>query len=540
MALFDTYPVRLYNTLHKQKETFQPLHPPSVGMYVCGPTVYGDPHLGHARAAITFDIVKRYFEYLGYRVRYVRNITDVGHLEDEEYDRGEDKIARKARLEKLEPMEIAQYYTHRYHAGMDALQCLRPDIEPTAAGHIIEQIELVKKLLTAGIAYEVDGSVYFDLTAYASSNNYGALSGKVLEELISGSRDTEGLDEKRGPHDFALWKKASETHIMRWPSPWSVGFPGWHTECSAMSTKYLGDRFDIHGGGLDLQFPHHEAEIAQCRMANGKDPAVYWMHNNMITIGGAKMSKSAGNFITLEQLFNGEHELLEHGYSPVTVRFLVLQSHYRSKIDFSNEALQAAERGVKKLFGAADLLKALDDQLMEKKGQETQGVSQDKDHDQMGGHKRLRHGESLEEAGIFPVTPLDKELAGHLDQFYHHMSDDFNTARALAELFDLASKTYALQQGQIPVDALSTAGLAVLKKAFTEGLCDVLGLIPDTGDHGSSSLSKGLIDFLIDLRADARSAKNFELSDKIRDQLQAMGVQLKDDKSGKTFYDISR
>ena len=508
MKRFETYPVTLYNSMKREKEVFVPLHPPAVGLYVCGPTVYGEPHLGHARAAITFDVVVRYLEHLGYSVRYVRNITDVGHLEDEEHDSGEDKIAKKARLEKLEPMEIAQYYTRLYHEGMDALQCLRPDIEPTATGHIIEQIELVKKLLDAGIAYEIDGNVYFDLGRYVEHHEYGTLSGKVLEELMSGSRDTEGLDEKRGPHDFALWKRAGDSHIMRWPSPWGEGFPGWHTECSAMSTKYLGEQFDIHGGGLDLQFPHHEAEIAQCNMAYGKQPAKYWMHNNMITIDGAKMSKSAGNFVTLRQLFAGDHELLDRGYSPSVIRFLILQSHYRSKIDFSNEALQAAEKGMKKLFAAADLLHTL----------EVQPTSDSENSTDFA---------------------LDSTIATHLDRFYRHMSDDFNTARALAELFEMASIVHALQQGQLPADQVSATGLRDLQTAFHGLLPNVLGLIPASSGAGESNqLQEKLMELLIDLRSDARKRKEFALSDQIRDRLQAAGVRLKDDKSGKTFYEI--
>jgi len=359
MSEKENIPIHVYNSLSRKKEVFEPINPPNVGLYVCGPTVYGEPHLGHARAAITFDIIYRFLKHLGYKVRYVRNITDVGHLENEVDDAGEDKIAKKARIEQLEPMEVVQYYTIKYHKGMDALNCLRPDIEPLASGHILEQIELIKKILENGFAYEVNGTVYFDLEKYRESNDYGTLSGKVLEDLQAGSRDTEGLDEKKNPHDFALWKKATPEHIMRWKSPWGEGFPGWHIECTTMSTKYLGEHFDIHGGGLDLQFPHHEAEIAQCRGAHGTDPAKYWIHNNMVTIEGAKMSKSAGNFITLEQLFSGDHELISKAYSPMTTRFLMLQSHYRSKIDFSDEALNAAEKGYNRLLNTAALLEKI-------------------------------------------------------------------------------------------------------------------------------------------------------------------------------------
>ena len=345
----------LYNTLSRNKELFEPLNPPFVGMYVCGPTVYGDPHLGHARPAVTFDLVFRYLLHLGYKVRYVRNITDVGHLEHD-LDSGEDKIAKKARLDRLEPMEVAQYYADRYFVFMEALNVKRPSIEPRASGHIIEQIEFVKKILDAGFAYEVNGSVYFDIEKYNREYNYGKLSGRVLDDLLSNTRELEGQGEKRNPADFALWKKAQPGHIMRWPSPWSDGFPGWHLECSAMGTKYLGEYFDIHGGGMDLLFPHHESEIAQNQAALGHESVKYWMHNNMVTINGQKMGKSLGNFITLEEFFTGSHPSLTRAYSPMTIRFFILQAHYRSTLDFSNEALEAAEKGLKKLFSAVKLL----------------------------------------------------------------------------------------------------------------------------------------------------------------------------------------
>ena len=345
----------LYNTLSRNKELFEPLNPPFVGMYVCGPTVYGDPHLGHARPAVTFDLVFRYLLHLGYKVRYVRNITDVGHLEHD-LDYGEDKIAKKARLDRLEPMEVAQYYADRYFVFMEALNVKRPSIEPRASGHIIEQIEFVKKILDAGFAYEVNGSVYFDIEKYNREYNYGKLSGRVLDDLLSNTRELEGQGEKRNPADFALWKKAQPGHIMRWPSPWSDGIPGWHLECSAMGTKYLGEYFDIHGGGMDLLFPHHESEIAQNQAALGHESVKYWMHNNMVTINGQKMGKSLGNFITLEEFFTGSHPSLTRAYSPMTIRFFILQAHYRSTLDFSNEALEAAEKGLKKLFSAVKLL----------------------------------------------------------------------------------------------------------------------------------------------------------------------------------------
>jgi len=345
----------IFNTLTGKKEEFKPLNPPSVGLYVCGPTVYGDPHLGHARPAITFDLLFRLLKYSGYKVRYVRNITDVGHMESDA-DEGEDKIAKKARLEQLEPMEVVQHYTIRYHDAMRLLNVLPPSIEPRASGHIIEQIELVKRILQNGYAYESNGSIYFDVEKYHKKYNYGKLSGRVIEDMMSGNRELEGQDEKRNSIDFALWKRATPEHIMRWPSPWGDGFPGWHVECSAMSTKYLGEPFDIHGGGMDLLFPHHESEIAQSVAAGGKEAVRYWMHNNMITINGQKMGKSLGNFITLEELFTGNHKMLDEAYSPMTIRFFILQAHYRSTLDFSNEALQAAGKGLNRLMAAFKLI----------------------------------------------------------------------------------------------------------------------------------------------------------------------------------------
>ncbi|MEX1011762.1 MAG: cysteine--tRNA ligase [Balneolaceae bacterium] len=501
MSDSEQFPVTLYNSLTRKNERFEPLSPPMVGLYVCGPTVYGDPHLGHARAAITFDIIVRYLELLGYRVRYVRNITDVGHLENEEQETGEDKIARKARLEKVEPMEVVQTYTHRYHQGMDALNCRRPSIEPTATGHILEQIGLIEKILENGWAYEVDGSVYFDLERYAEENEYGKLSGKVLEELKAGSRDTEGQEEKRSPHDFALWKKSGPEHLMRWESPWSTGYPGWHIECTAMSTRYLGEEFDIHGGGLDLQFPHHEAEIAQCRSAYGNDPARYWMHNNMVTIDGAKMSKSAGNFITLEQLFTGDHELLEKGYDPMVVRFLMLQSHYRSQIDFSNEALKSAEKGYTRL------MKAL---------------------------------KQLESTTLPPESAkgrIDSEVLTLIDRLYETMSEDFNTAKTLAILFEICTIVNSYKHGQIGDGEISMKVFDRMRGAFRLFTGSVLGLEPtaslDTGD-----VTGQLVELLIDLRNRARASRDFEAADRIRDQLADMEIHLKDEKDGKTTYEI--
>lgn len=496
----DNFPIQIYNSLSKTKETFEPINPPHVGLYVCGPTVYGDPHIGHARAGITFDIVYRYLEHFGYDVRYVRNITDVGHLENELEESGEDKIAKKARLEELEPMEIVQHYTIQYHKGLDALNCKRPSIEPSASGHVIEQIKLVEKILENGFAYEVNGTIYFDLEKYRETNSYGDLSGKVLEDLQAGSRETEGLDEKRNPHDFALWKKASPEHIMRWDSPWSEGFPGWHIECTTMSTKYLGTHFDIHGGGLDLQFPHHEAEIAQCRGAHGSDPANYWIHNNMVTIDGAKMSKSAGNFITLDQLFSGDHSYLNRGFGPMVVRFLMLQSHYRSKIDFSNEALEAAEKGYRKLMNALRLL------------------------------DELTAGSNSEEG------TLDDEIIKQCKLCYERMSDDFNTAQVLAALFELVNKINAIYNNQTGDDTVSESALDTLRQTFKVFVTDLLGLVAE--ENSDDGKTEELIQLLIDIRANARSNKDFETSDKIRDDLNQMGISLKDDKSGKTTFEI--
>jgi cysteinyl-tRNA synthetase len=492
----------VFNSLTREKEKFEPINPPFVGMYVCGPTVYGEPHLGHARAAITFDIVYRYLKYLGYKVRYVRNITDVGHLENEELETGEDKIAKKARLDQLEPMEVVQHYTIRYHRGMDALNCLRPGIEPTASGHIIEQIGLIEKILENGLAYEVNGNIYFDLETYRKSNDYGTLSGKVLEDLQAGSRDTEGMDEKRNPHDFALWKKASPSHIMRWPSPWGEGFPGWHLECTTMSTKYLGTTFDIHGGGLDLQFPHHEAEIAQCRGAYGSDPAKYWLHNNMVTIDGAKMSKSAGNFITLEQLFTGDHELLGKGFDPMVARFLMLQSHYRSKIDFSNDALEAAEKGYHRLMNAINVLGSINKDTLRKEGEGS----------------------------------ADADVLKHCSNCHATMNDDFNTAQTLASLFELVSKINSIHNGHIEAKDVSLQAFTTLSKTMDDFVHEIFGLTHP--DKGKNSKTEELIKLLIEIRTEARSKKDFATSDKIRDDLQKIGIVLKDEKTGGTTFVI--
>lgn len=499
-AQYDTFPVTIYNTLSRQKETFQPIAPPRVGLYVCGPTMYDDPHLGHARSAITYDVVFRYLRALGYRVRYVRNITDVGHLENEEEGSGEDRVSKKARLQDLEPMEIVQTYTYRYHDALRQLNTLPPSIEPLASGHIPEQIAVIEQIVEHGLAYVVNGTVYFDLKKYAREGSYGQLSGKVLEDLRTGSRATEGLEEKRSPHDFALWKKAAPQHIMRWSSPWGEGFPGWHLECTAMSTKYLGQTFDIHGGGLDLQFPHHEAEIAQNQAAFRAHPAHYWMHNNLVTIDGQKMSKSLNNFITLEQLFRGDHERLDQAYSPMTARFFMLQAHYRSPLDFSNEALKAAEKGLKRLNNALDLLTKL----------------------------------AYQPGTVDEAT--DRQVRDGCDDCYRKMSDDFSTAQTIATLFDLSSKINAMHSGQLAIGALTAETFDYLTETFTLFVTQVLGLEPEATDD--SGPTDALVQLLIDRRQQARQAKDFATSDQIRDQLAAIGVLLKDEKSGGTSYTL--
>lgn len=476
----------LYNTMTRRKEEFEPLNPPHVGMYVCGPTVYGDPHLGHARPAVTFDLLYRYLNSLGYKVRYVRNITDVGHLENDA-DEGEDKIAKKARLEELEPMEIAHHYTERYHDAMRSLGVLSPSIEPLASGHIIEQIALVQKILDKGYAYESNGSVYFDVERYNRDYDYGALSGRRLDDMLSGSRELDGQGDKRSPADFALWKKASPEHIMRWPSPWSDGFPGWHMECSAMSAKYLGHSFDIHGGGMDLMFPHHECELAQNTAAVGQGSARYWVHNNMITINGQKMGKSLGNFITLEQLFSGQHEALLQPYSPMTIRFFILQAHYRSTLDFSNEALQAAEKGL--------------DRLM--KGVETLGK----------------------------ITPSESSTVNVDDlqeRYREAMNDDLNSPLAIAALFDwvrIINQLYEKQQ------SITAADLDRLRALVGTIVFDVLGLRDEKAQE-ANDLVTPLVELLLEMRTQAKAAKNWAESDRIRDRMTEMGIRVKDRKDG--------
>ncbi len=480
----------LYNSLTRKKEQFEPLNPPHVGLYVCGPTVYGDAHLGHARPAITFDLLFRYLQHKAYKVRYVRNITDVGHLENDA-DEGEDKIAKKARLEKLEPMEVVEHFTHHYHQNMDALNVKRPSIEPRASGHIIEQQEMVRKIMEAGFAYEVNGSIYFDVEAYNKNHDYGKLSGRKLEDMLANTRELDGQQEKKNPFDFALWKKATPQHIMRWPSEWSDGFPGWHMECSAMSTKYLGESFDIHGGGMDLLFPHHECEIAQSTAANGKESVRYWMHNNMITINGQKMGKSLGNFITLDEFFGGTHELLEKAYDPMTVRFFILQAHYRSTLDFSNQALQAAEKGLQRLMNA---------------------------------HETLQQVKASDKTSI-DLDSFEKKAYAALD-------DDLNSPILIAHLFDLSKSINNLATGK---ETITADDLERLKHLFAGFVFDILGLRNDNADASGSQnadLSGELIDMLLQLRMEAKKNKDFATADKIRDELKDKGVIVKDTPDG--------
>jgi len=477
----------IYNSLSRQKELFVPLHPPFVGIYVCGPTVYSDAHLGHARPAITFDLLFRYLMHLEYKVRYVRNITDVGHLENDA-DEGEDKIEKRARLEHIEPMEVVQRYMNNYHRNLDQLNTLKPSIEPRASGHIIEQQEFVKTLIANGYAYEVNGSVYFDVMEYNRKYRYGKLSGRVLEDLLANTRTLEGQDEKRNPVDFALWKKASPEHLMKWPSEWSVGFPGWHLECSTMSIKYLGEVFDIHGGGMDLQFPHHECEIAQSSAALGKESVRYWMHNNMITINGQKMARSLGNFITLDKLFSGDHPLLEQAYSPMTVRFFILQAHYRSTIDFSNEALKAAGKGFQRLMKGFATLNKL--------------VAADK-------------------------STID--VAGLWKKFYEAMDDDLNSPVLLSYLFEGVKYINSVSYG---AETLTVDDLESLKKLFTTFVLEILGLKDEAEGNASEKLTNDLVKLIVDLRQEAKKNKDWKTSDRIRAELREAGVVLKDLKDG--------
>ncbi len=481
----------IYNTLTRKKELFEALNPPHVGMYVCGPTVYGDPHLGHARPAITFDILFRYLQHLGYKVRYVRNITDVGHLEHDA-DEGEDKIAKKARLEQLEPMEVVQYYTLRYHKAMEMLNVLPPSIEPHASGHIIEQIELVKQILDNGYAYESQGSIYFDVNKYNKDHHYGILSGRNLDDVLNTTRELDGQEEKHNPADFALWKKAQPEHIMRWPSPWSDGFPGWHCECTAMGRKYLGERFDIHGGGMDLIFPHHECEIAQAVASQGHDIVHYWMHNNMITINGQKMGKSLGNFITLNEFFTGQNPNLKQAYSPMTIRFFILMAHYRGTVDFSNDALQAAEKAMSRLMEAYNAI-----------------------------------------GRIQPAAESSVSVGEFKTKCYEAMDDDLNTPIVISHLFDAAKVINQAVDGNAK---LTTADIEELKSLFDTFLFEILGIKAEEGGGSGREEAFGkVVDMLLEQRAIAKANKDWGTSDKIRNELTALGFEIKDTKDGATW-----
>lgn len=480
----------IYNTLSRKKELFQPLVEGKVGLYVCGPTVYSDSHLGHARPNVTFDLLYRYLTFLGYKVRYVRNITDVGHLENEADETGEDKISKKARLEQLEPMEVVQKYMNTFHRNMQQLNVLPPNIEPRASGHIIEQQQFIDSILKNGYGYEVNGSVYFDVEKYNEKYQYGKLSGRNLDDIKTNTRQLDGQDEKKNPFDFALWKKATPEHIMRWPSKWSDGYPGWHLECSAMSTKYLGEVFDIHGGGMDLTFPHHECEIAQSTAKQGKEAVRYWMHNNMITINGQKMARSLGNFITLDELFSGKHEMLEKAYSPMTIRFFILQAHYRSTIDFSNEALQASEKGLERLFAAA---------------------------------------ETLEKLPVSNESTID--VGGLKEKCFAALNDDLNSAVAIAHLFDGVRMINSIKAGQ---EKISASDLEALKSFYHTVVFEILGLKPETDSvqgEGHEMLDK-IIDLVLNLRLEAKTRKDWATADKIRNELNAFGVEIKDTKDG--------
>jgi cysteinyl-tRNA synthetase len=479
----------LYNTLSRKKELFEPIHSPRVGLYVCGPTVYGDPHLGHARPAVTFDILFRYLTQLGYKVRYVRNITDVGHLVNDA-DSGEDKIAKKARLEDLEPMEVVQYYLNRYQKAMAALNVLPPSIEPHASGHIIEQIQLVKDIFNKGYAYESEGSVYFDVEKYNGAYRYGILSGRNIEDMLNTTRELEGQEEKRNAIDFALWKKAAPEHIMRWPSPWSDGFPGWHLECTAMSKKYLGETFDIHGGGMDLIFPHHECEIAQSVASTGKPAVKYWMHNNMITVNGQKMGKSLGNFINLEEFFTGNHHLLTQAYSAMSIRFFILQAHYRSTVDFSNEALQASEKGLARLMDAYENMSRLEAQTLE--------------------------------------STVD--IKEWIQKSFEAMNDDLNTPVVISYLFDASRIINSALAGQT---MLTKENIEDLKGFFDLFLFRLLGIKNEAKDGNASydAFAKA-VDMLLEIRMQAKQNKDWATSDKIRNELTALGFEIKDTKEG--------
>lgn len=493
--------LHLYNSYTRQKEKFESITPGYAGLYVCGPTVSGESHMGHARPYITFDVVQRYLKHLGYRVRYVRNITDAGHFEEEGRE-AVDKVGEKAKLEKLEPMEMVHKYTSLFHQGMRLFNCDEPSIEPTATGHIVEQISMIEDIISKGFAYEVNGSVYFDVKKYAEQYPYGKLSGRVLEDLLETTRDLDGQDEKRNKVDFALWKNAPPEHIQRWNSPWGEGFPGWHIECSAMSSKYLGETFDIHGGGMDLQFPHHESEIAQSTIAHGHAPVNYWMHNNMITINGKKMGKSYNNVIKLSELFSGNHPILKQAYHPMVIRFYILQTHYRSTLDFSNEALQASEKAFRRLWEAYELL------------------------------QKLAHPGNADAQD----AALDKQVVTWCSECFDFMNDDLNTAKVLANLFEAAPVINSIKGGQVAAGALSAGTFALLKDTFKLFLEDILGMQPMQVQQ-SNKLDSAL-SILIDIRKDAKKRKDFATSDQIRNQLAEAGILLKDEKDGTVSYTI--
>ncbi len=495
-------PFKIYNSYSRQKEDFQSITPGHVGMYVCGPTVSGESHLGHARPYIFFDIVYRYLTYKGYKVRYVRNITDAGHFEEEGRE-AEDKISKKALLEKLEPMELVQKYTNLFHWAFKQFNCIEPSIEPTATGHIVEQINMIEKIIEAGYAYISNGSVYFDVKKYAETHDYGKLSGRIIEDLLETTRDLDGQEEKKDRADFALWKNAAPEHIMRWTSPWGVGFPGWHIECSAMATKYLGTRFDIHGGGMDLQFPHHESEIAQSTICNHEAPVKYWMHNNMITINGRKMGKSYNNVIKLTELFSGDHPLLTQAFSPMTIRFFILQSHYRSPLDFSSEALLASEKAFKRLWEAYEILKQLPVDAEDNAASDVE---------------------------------LDQKISQWVNEFEIFMDDDFSTPKVLANMFEIAPVINSIKDGLIPAASISSKTMKRLKEQFKLFLEDIFGL--QAIAVGNNEKLRSVMQLLISIRKEAKSKKDYATSDKIRIQLNDMGIILKDEKDGEMSWTL--
>lgn len=490
MQLYKNQALKIYNSLSGDKELFTPIHEGSVGMYVCGPTVYSNVHLGNCRTFISFDLVFRYLKHLGFKVRYVRNITDVGHIEDDA-DEGEDKIAKKARIEKLEPMEIVQQYSVDFHQILELFNNMPPSIEPTATGHIIEQIETIKQIIENGFAYESNGSVYFDVVKFNETNHYGKLSGRNLEDMISNTRDLSGQDEKRNPQDFALWKKAEPQHIMRWPSPWGDGFPGWHLECTSMSTKYLGNHFDIHGGGMDLKFPHHECEIAQNEACTGQSPVNFWMHANMLTLNGKKMSKSTGNNILPREIFSGNNEILSKAFSPTVTRFFILQAHYRSILDFSNDAILAAEKGFNRLMEALEALEGL--------------ITSDK-------------------------SSIDIEA--WKQSCYDAMNDDFNSPILIAQLFEAVRYINLLKENK---ETITVADLKLLSETLNAFVFDVLGLVDEKTTSNNNDKLEGVVNMLIGMRNEARANKDFALSDQIRNKLTELGIELKDSKEGTTF-----